>query len=419
MNENQELLNFLDAIIEAKHPADLLEAWIDSRRTLKTYNSIVSLPEYEKSVLPNGLLKLINDPDSEFVSYFDSGNLFFLNNDIINDMLSKQLANVEFDYSIMFDSNFASYIHKFVNRINLGSLTNSVYDTIDKLLKGGYQYDYWFYIIENSKNIFRNDDEEHTDIVNNLISLELFRHIDSKEYLEKGTLNYTISLEKAKENVQSLVREIYYSKSGKEFCEHIIMQQKSCLLLLIGIFKIAFGSNAGVKKKMNQYFQFIDETVGVYMDRESIVAHKYFENRNNVRMLLGINIGGKQDSLFEKLNNIAWDFIIPRFMERMLMAGGGQGLIPIFLTYDNKLKELLKIYRVKGVVNNLEGEEFFPLSNTNSFKYYQEHGMKLDFEQFQNRSNFEKRREVFLENYKNQFSIIDKEYKELLSIMGN
>ncbi|WP_336765038.1 hypothetical protein [Paenibacillus sp. USHLN196] len=419
MNENQKLLTYLGAITDAKHPADLLNAWLNTEGSLKNYFSIVSLPEYNKSVLPNSLIELINDPNNVFVPYFNSDNLLFLDNQIINEMTSGKSVNVEFDYSIMFDSNFASYIHKFINGINLGSLTNLVYEIIDKLLKGGFNYDFWFYIVENSKNILKKNGEENSDLLDNLISLELFRNIDSKDYLNKGILNYTISLEEAKDSAKSLMNDVYFSNSGKEFCDNIVLQQKACLLLLIGILKIEFGSKMGVKKKMNQYFQYIDETVGVYMDRESIVAHKYFEDRKNVKMLLSINKGGKQNSLFEKLNNIAWDFIIPRFMERMLRAGQGRGLIPIFLSFDVKLIELLNMYSVKGVVFNMEGPEFIPVPNTNSYEYYQNHGMKLDFEHFQDRINFENRRQVFLENCHNEFSIIDKEFEELLSIMEN
>lgn len=36
---------------------------------------------------------------------------------------------------------------------------------------------------------------------------------------------------------------------------------------------------------MKSYLQFMHETIGVYMDREAVIAHKYFLSRENLPIL--------------------------------------------------------------------------------------------------------------------------------------
>jgi hypothetical protein len=228
-----------------------------------------------------------------------------------------------------------------------------------------------------------------------------------------------MSIPEAEEEARHLMQELYFTESGKDLCENFLQFQRANLLLIIGILKIEFSSKSGVRKKMDQYFRYIEDIVGTYMDRESIIAYKYFEDRRNIGIFRSIHKGMNLDGLYKKLNNIAWDFTIPRFMERMMLHGEGRCLIPTFLSFDNNLRELLKMYPVKGVVINMKGNEFIPISKINSAEYFQSKGLKFDFTEFQNPETYEKRNAIFKRNYSDRFSVIKDEYDDLLKIMTN
>jgi hypothetical protein len=101
---------------------------------------------------------------------------------------------------------------------------------------------------------------------------------------------------------------------------------------------------------MDEYFKYVNKVVGAYFDREAIIAHKYFNDRKSLAILEKIKKGSSKVGLLKKLDNIAWDMAAPRFMEKLILAGGeGRYFIPMFLTFDAGLRELLGHYELPSV----------------------------------------------------------------------
>ena len=153
------------------------------------------------------------------------------------------------------------------------------------------------------------------------------------------------------------------------------------MLHLITIVRIQIASAKSPKNKMKEYFKFVHEVAGVYADREAVIAHKFFCNRKSIGMLEPIKNGAKKTGLLKKLDNIAWDMSAPRFLETIILSGGdGRYIIPMFLTLDANLRQMLKAYPVKGVLFNRETGAFIPIPEIRTEEYFEKHGCSADLE---------------------------------------
>ncbi|WP_336077604.1 hypothetical protein [Paenibacillus sp. 203] len=415
----------LYVLSQATEPKELFEAWAIMGNSNDT-SAIVSLDNYHRSGYPNGIKKLIESENSHFIPYFSTDKLYFIENELNREMIMNGSADTTFkvDYSIMLDTNYASYIDNFVRNNEWSTMNNEVFQVIDVLIRGGYNYDYLFYMIENYKNSFKLEGVEDESIrkdkraklYRNLVSLELFKSIDQQKYIEKGIISYTITETEA----FLLADQIFngtFNASSIEGMMSIFKNLHQCMiLLLIGILINKFENKAGVPKKIDNLFKFINDELGIYYEREFIVAHKYFMNSKNVNMLNKFNKGMKTEKLFRQIENIAWDFSVPRIMEYFLKRGGeGRFFIPFFLTNDFNLRQLLSLFKVKGVIFDKKGDLFIPLPVVNTSDYFEEH--KCNIEIYFTDDIKEKREKVYQRNVEEHFGIIKESFERLVKIL--
>ncbi|NJJ41405.1 hypothetical protein [Paenibacillus apii] len=424
---NEEILRQgINMLINAVDPNDVFKAWImmmnsDDRR------AIVALDSYERSVNPDGIRDIIMTPDSNFIPYFVSDRLFFIENELIVEMFenSNKETNIKIDYSIMLDTNYSSYIDNFVRNKNWASMNNEQFKTIDLLIKGDFQYDYLFYMIENYKNSFKLNDLEdentrrnkRTKLYQNLASLELFKNIDKDEYIKKGVVKYEISQTEAYILTDQIFNGIFNSCNIDEMMNMFETLHKCMTLLLIGILKIRFDTRLSVQGKVHKLFEFTNNVLGIYYEREFIVAHKFFVKSTNVNILNKINKGMKPEKLFRLIENMAWDFSVPRIMEYFLKSGGvGRFFVPFFLTNDFNLRQLLNMFKVKGVIFDKTGGLFIPFPDFNSTNYFEEHN--CDIEMFFSDEAKEHRKRVYQANINNNFNNIKEEFEKLVDVLS-
>jgi hypothetical protein len=260
----------------------------------------------------------------------------------------------------MLDANYTSYIETFLKKFNASEFTEGkIYKTLDSLLKNNFNYDYTFYLLENYKNLFSSGKEmftisnqKHLAVYENLYHLELFKSINQQSYINGNEIEFMISENEAKQRTDELIN-IFYKTNNKDKLKVFIDMHQNITLLLIGIWQIQFSSKASAKNKMKMVFEFVINKVGIYYERELITAFKYFENTQSVGMLNKINKGGNQEGLLERIENIAWDFLVPRVMEFQININKEKSFfIPLFLSHDKKLKELIRLFKIKGVLLN-------------------------------------------------------------------
>ncbi|MBA4316578.1 MAG: hypothetical protein U1D41_14955 [Nitrosomonas sp.] len=387
--EHQDVQLCAYLLSEAKTPDDALIAWSSMQAQYPDLVGIVCLDSYRRSALPPSVKKYTNNPLNYLVPYFESEHIYFLEDDLLRDMFSSNEVKFGVDYTLMLDTNIASYINKLVRGESLGGMQNKIIPLIDEILHDDLNFDTLFYMVENVKNVINLIGNEQSstisfwrsldkDFRSNLVSLQIFRSIDCKEYKRTSNPKPIFTYRNAARRAINFAYDFYASEIGKEHILDFVLVQRLILLQLIGMVKIQLSSNRSARKKMADYFDYIHEVVGAYFDRESIIAHKYFLNRNSVGILNKIQKGMPISGLLKKLDNIAWDMAAPRFMEKLIIsmteASDGRYFIPMFVSFDNKLRELLSLFPVKGAIFSKSEGELIPLPKINTMDYFQSHG---------------------------------------------
>lgn len=408
---------------KAESPLDVVMAWRMAVPIGEVSRAMISLDNYRNSIFPDAFIKVLYLEDNDFIPYFQSQNILLVNNEILETIALSGKSDIPIDYSVMFDTNYASYIHQFVNN-NTNSFKNEIFRSIDILLREDFQYDYYFYLIENSKSLDLELDFDlnyfikmHHDIYENLVSLEMFKNVDIKLYKEKGKIRYTLSHSEARQKAEELIGKLFCTQEGKDHLKHLRFLQKQLTLLLIGVFQIHFSSNRSPQKKLKELFDFINEKVGIYYEREVIVAYKYFKEKGGIRIFRKIQKKTDPQKLRELIDNIAWDFTAPRIMEFFMRFGGeSKFFIPFFLSHDIGLKEILKLYSVKGVFIN-DASPFIPFPSTITREYFENEKCNIDFDDYFSKENKSKRKTRLDLNRESIEEIILEELNKLKRVM--
>ena len=379
-----EVKQCMYGLSKAETPTEAVLAWTALQHQHPNLAAMVSLSDYKKQVVPTSISKYTRSK-GYLIPYFSNENIYFLDDELLEGMFSSDEFKFGIDYSLMFDTNIATYINKLVRGESLGNIHSKLIPLIDDILHDDLNFDHLFYMTENVKEIIKQIEcSTSTKLTfwktldkkfrNNLVSLQVFRSIDTKEYRRTSNPKLRVTYRQAVRNAIDFSYDFYASDVGKDHILNFVLVQRMILLQIIGIVKIQLSSGKHAKAKMKEYFKYVHEVVGAYFDREAIIAHKYFQDRNNVKVLEKIKKGVSRAGLLKRLDNIAWDMAAPRFMEKLIThVGEGRYFIPMFLTFDSNLKELLSHYPVKGVIFNKEQGSFAPIPAINTREYFAQH----------------------------------------------
>ncbi|WP_231514878.1 hypothetical protein [Oceanobacillus salinisoli] len=423
--------NFLYSLIHSTEPFEYISNWSRYDEITKDYRLIASSDKYNKSVVyPPGLVDILNQNNTDFVPYFMSEKIFSIDTDIITSMLSNSGVQILYDHSIMLDTNYTSYIKRFLSGIeNSNLLEESTFKTLDILLKSNFNYDITFYLLENYMNIFSSGENtftvsnaKHLALYENLYYVELFKNINQEQYVDYNKVEFTISKNEAKQNTDEIISLFYNGNLiANEVLSLFTNKHQSITLLLIGIWQIQFGSNSSPKNKMKKLFEYVINRVGIFYEREMVIAFRYFEDRKSVSMLNKINKGGKpitSKELLDKIGNIAWDFMVPRVMEFQINANKDSShFIPLFLSHDKKLKELIGLFNIKGILMHRKTNEYIPFSDLDTTDFFDKKGLLDELETLKTVEIEAKRKKIREKNIETNFCSVIDEIRKLHEIL--
>ncbi|GGE79596.1 hypothetical protein [Priestia taiwanensis] len=423
-----EMGNLLYELNTTEEPLELLYIWGRYNELTKDYKLIVTPEKYNKdAIYPLGIVDILDKKGTDFVAYFRSEKILFLDTNILQTMLQNPSAQIQYDYSIMLDTNYTSYIRTFLKRYNESNFSQeSVYLTLDYLLRKDFNYDYTFYLMENYKNLFLAGEKSftisnphHLKVYENLYYLELFKSINHQKYLEEKKIEFLISTNEARQNTDQMI-DIFYKNKYKDMLGMFVDLHANITLLLIGIWKIKFSSKASAKNKMNKLLDFVINEVGIIFERELIIAFKYFEDGKSVSMLNKVNKGGNSKELLKKIENIAWDFLVPRVMEVQISIHKEKSYyIPFFLSHDKALKELMELFKIKGILIHNQTNEYIPFSELNTTEFFKEKGLIEEFGRLNNVEVKEKRAMIRQRNKDTNFEAIGIEIEKLIQVLNS
>ncbi|WP_221074755.1 hypothetical protein [Agarivorans aestuarii] len=415
----------------ADKPDDVRKAWANLKGQYPNLSSVIRLDDYDRNVLPQSVKKYTTKSDNYLVPYFKSDKLYFIDDEMVKNMFIKGTNVFPIDHSVMMDSNICSYIDSLVRGKPLGTVGSKLLPIIDDLLRDGLNFDFLFYMIENIKNILpsanfsANSKLEFWMSLNinfrkNLVSLHYFSSIDSKEYRKTLRPNFLLTYRQCARRAIDATFGLYMTSEGRSYLSQFADFQRVVLLSLIGMLRINFSSNKNGRNKMLEFFDFMHNKVGIYMEREAILAHEYFCDSKSLPILKKIQKGGNKRKLLKKLDNIAWDMITPRLMERLMSSGLGGGtdyFIPIFMTFDDDLKHMLESFQVKLVAYEKNSGAFLSIPEYNSADYFEDAGLKNCTDYFFSETKKKERQAKSLHTRASLLPVLFKEYRKLRHAM--
>jgi hypothetical protein len=338
------------------------------------------------------------------------------------------------DYTVTFDTNFASYIKTVVKNNTIHMLSGEIQQTFDYVLANGFNFDPLFYFVENIKLArpiamrMKNQGSftpiEFWDSLNeyfrsNMVYLQLFLNIDDLSYRNTRNLKFKISLKEAEAKAIDFAYKFYASPENNFLAnDYFLPNQRLGLLYLLAILQIQFSSNKSAKNKLSEFLKFIQERGIVYLERETIVAFEYFKNRSNIPILTSIYKGCNPDGLLGKVDNIAWDFTACRFLEQLFAVHPtGDYYIPFLLSFDKNLRELIKIYPVKAVVVDSDSGYVHSIPDINTNDYFMNNGCWDIWSEFATEEKRAERNSRIVNDDKETLSKIKAEYQQLRNVL--
>jgi len=436
-------------LTEAKTTFDVFKAWTFFNHRHPELSAIVALPKYtnkRKNIARERILSS-NVYKKYLVTYFTKDELYFVSDELLKAPYLNKPKEVEFylDHTISFDTNIASYINTIVRGKKLVvfeakdyKITQySIINLLDQILIDNLNFDYVFYLLENTKSIYHHIKalKKDTSPLNfwklldkdfrwNIVSLILFSRIDSVKYKKSPSLKSEINFRDACRLSIEETYKYYNSEAGKALTDQTFKYQKLLLLYLIGMYRINISSKKSAKTKINEFFLYIQETVGVYLDREMIAVHKYFCHQDNIPFFKRLNFGKLpkiRRTIFEGLDNLAWDMTSPLLLENFILSRGkGKYMIPYFLSFDTDLNDYLNSFLIKSTIFNSKTGVLTPIPEKNTRTYFDDNNCNNAVDWFFTDESIRQRKNLIgkMNELNDLNSVVLKEYTRLRKVMN-
>lgn len=298
----------------------------DNHELLKDYNFIfVDINKVDC------LEELKNDKftDLNITSIFTKDTLKFYN---YKRMLSSN-AGINLEILLSLDTQILSYLYRFKKKDD--SLPESINKIIDIIDMGKYSIDFLAYFFENA--LFNNtfiDSEIYKDNVLTFENLKWKNGVIAELYYNK-----LIDLEK----------QLFYNDIGTRW-KRIYML---CYLSLLKITHIQLNQNhLSLYEKEHELLNFFNDKVFIMPDREINLGKLFFQYGTKIKFFGKIQNGKNKDDMLKNLKNMAWDiFHIHLCYDNLIFSSANyiDFVLPCFITYDKRLKDIEQIYKINKI----------------------------------------------------------------------
>jgi len=374
------LPNIINELIEAKVSQDYVNVWNKHKYFLEENDAhlVFTQDNYTNLKLPR--IDMFSSDAKRFKSLFQNNNFIFLNQNIIRDMNENKEPIFGIDYTVSFETQFASFVERYFIGKNIEQLEefeNILYKIIDNDLNS----DYIPYVVEN---IAKGESKEA--IKSNIKQLINFFHLDkSSSYLLK---NMKIKNQlKCNSDYEDIVKNVidkpnYNGLNG-------FQQQQEIMYIILMKMIIINKEKKSPKQKINELVSFMHNSIFTMLDRELTIAIKFYENQNELKFFNKvININ---DKTLTQLNNMAWDLVLVRLIEQSYAIRPNveaDFFISYFLTFDEGLSQIIDCYPLKAILMLNKGETLQVISNVDKTKlvekYKLEEYFSIEAHQFRN-----------------------------------
>lgn len=430
---NPEIVECIKSLSECETLKDAVDIWHTLKGRYPELSALLSIDNIGNSI-PKDKMDNLTHMKKNLIHLFSHDNVFLINDDILTKMSNEGSAKVDFDYTISFDTQIASHVNTLIRgEVFEGHdgvrVQNQTIRVLTDIIMSDINFDFVFYLFENTK-LLKQPDQFYSgaDKLNlwkslgkkfrqNLVSLQFFRYIDTNTYKKHSRVQFETTMFKA---VREAIDFCYTFYNQKNVSDMRFMQGLMKLHLIIMV-RINLSSKKGAKAKLDEYFKTCSEILGLYCEREAILAHKYFENKIDMLNVIQKNIN--LSNLSDRLDNIAWDWTVFRVMEKYIPLSEQSSVeftIPLFLTFDKNLISMSSFHKIKGAVFERNSGRVITFPEINSGRYFGEikcdNGLQYFFNDDEDpiERRLKARKDMTTERLK---QLIDSEFRQLSDLL--
>ncbi|MCQ9121873.1 hypothetical protein BKG95_04915 [Rodentibacter pneumotropicus] len=253
----------------------------------------------------------------------------------------------------LLDSNMASAIYEFVEK---NKISKGLIEFIEFATKNKWGYSLHFYYMEAyTKNVLTNE-------YKNKIREYLIKHTEAilKIYLmdEDFFLRERVYIETSRQDQKDFylngktINEVSVDRVDNfitNYTSHInILAIEVLLLKMIFIKLFEETKNKPLDKKLNEFNEFMQKTLGKIFSREVYLAKKYFTDKAGT--IFGIQKNTKYEKVLSTIKSTAWDLFLLRYPEYSFVGDGGNEFdIGFIVTQEKSLFDLGKLFKYDSI----------------------------------------------------------------------
>ena len=280
-------------------------------------------------------------------SLFVGDRVLVLDETTVADMKAGQ-ATYPFDFSISLDTQAFSHIEPYLSG-RTTRLPRDFEEVFRFIARPDVNVDPLPYLLENHRNLLR-DMSNADSIFGRIKGYEVLRTIDSTHLQSTGEVRSTLTDAELVARAQSLLSSMLYNTTYNFVNSVLLNRQQVMYCLLLKMVALQMGKpRLSVGDKVWAFVEFLDGEFATIFAREVFIAHKYFEQGQNLKFFGRIQI--KKSDIFEKLDAMAWDLWHVRQCEESLTFSsirGARYYFPAILSFDKPFIEIMRMYPLRA-----------------------------------------------------------------------
>ena len=309
---------------------------------IKTYLHNLPFLDDINFILPNpqGInftekFQTLNLNSIDLLYLFSDDNLYCLNQKSLSNILQGKSENLKIETIISLDTQIQSYLYRLYNE-RTQTIPNNILEVLNLINGRSWLIDCVAYTMENALFDPKFLD---TDLYKaNTLALEsfVFKNPIKAKYRTRRIIDSS--------------KEIFAST----YSDHYRMQYKLIYLALLVMTNISFNyKTLSLKGKELTITKYFHEKIGILSDREINLAKLFFTYGTKLRFFGKIQTG--RNDLIKNLKNMAWDiFHINNTINNIAKQTTDHAdfTMPFFVTYDQRLREIIPLYKIKAAAFN-------------------------------------------------------------------
>ncbi len=272
----------------------------------------------------------LNLDDLDVIYFFGSETLYCLNSRSFTSIMLGEDYELKIASLVSLDTQIQSYLYR--NYIdNKNKIPNNIAE-IQKIIDSRRcMVDGLAYTFENT--LFNHE----------YLNSQIFK--DNTYAFETYFFKNKIEAESYSKNILDLDNQILNDEFSNWFRHQYLLYYLALLVMTdININH----KNLPLYQKELSFVKYFHEQIGILSDRETNLAKLFFNYGTNIKFFGKIQKGRKD--IIKNLKNMAWDIfhLQNTFNNLFIIPKNADFIIPFFISYDQRLKDIAPIYKLKS-----------------------------------------------------------------------